>query len=41
MSPLKLQSLDIRIASREYLPHYIGGHGRECIGSGIISKAGL
>lgn len=38
MSPLKLQSLDIRIASREYLPHYIGGHGRECIGEAVLSQ---
>ncbi|NLZ49706.1 MAG: 2-hydroxyglutaryl-CoA dehydratase [Clostridiales bacterium] len=38
MSPMKLQSLDIRRASREYLPHYIGGHGRECIGEAVLSQ---
>lgn len=38
MSPLKIQSLDIRRASREYLPHYIGGHGRECIGEAVLSQ---
>lgn len=38
MTPLKIQSLDIRMASREYLPHYIGGHGRECIGEAVLSQ---
>lgn len=37
MSGLKLQSIDIRVASREYLPHYIGGHGRECIGEAVLA----
>lgn len=36
--PLKLNSLDIRRASREYLPLYIGGHARECIGETILAK---
>lgn len=35
MKPLKLNSLDLRINSREYLPHYIGGHGRECVGEAV------
>jgi predicted nucleotide-binding protein (sugar kinase/HSP70/actin superfamily) len=38
MTPLKIQSLDIRMASREYLPHYIGGHGRECIGEAVLAQ---
>lgn len=37
MVPLKLNSLDIRAASKEYLPLYIGGHARECIGESILS----
>lgn len=37
MSPLKIHSIDIRIASKEYLPHYIGGHGRECIGEAVLA----
>jgi predicted nucleotide-binding protein (sugar kinase/HSP70/actin superfamily) len=36
--PFKLNSLDIRRASREYLPLYIGGHARECIGEAILAK---
>lgn len=36
--PLKLNSLDIRRASREYLPLYIGGHARECIGEAVLAK---
>ncbi|KZL91150.1 2-hydroxyglutaryl-CoA dehydratase [Clostridium magnum] len=36
--PLKLNSLDIRRASREYLPLYIGGHARECIGETVLAK---
>jgi predicted nucleotide-binding protein (sugar kinase/HSP70/actin superfamily) len=35
MKPLKLNSLDLRINSLEYLPHYIGGHGRECVGEAV------
>jgi len=38
LSPFKLNSLDIRRASREYLPLYIGGHARECIGEVILAK---
>ncbi|WP_139905197.1 2-hydroxyglutaryl-CoA dehydratase [Clostridium thermarum] len=37
MSPLKLHSIDIRMASRKYLPYYIGGHGRECIGEAVLA----
>ncbi|GCD11844.1 acyl-CoA dehydratase activase-related protein [Clostridium tagluense] len=35
---LKLNSIDIRIASRQYLPHYIGGHARECIGEALLAQ---
>ncbi|MBU3189787.1 acyl-CoA dehydratase activase-related protein [Clostridium bowmanii] len=38
LSPLKLNSIGIRMASREYLPHYIGGHGRECIGEVLLAE---
>ncbi len=38
LSPLKLNSIGIRMASREYLAHYIGGHARECIGEVIIAE---
>ncbi|WP_050606623.1 2-hydroxyglutaryl-CoA dehydratase [Clostridium niameyense] len=38
LSPLKLNSLNIRKASRKYLPLYIGGHGRECIGEAMLAK---
>jgi predicted nucleotide-binding protein (sugar kinase/HSP70/actin superfamily) len=38
MSAINMQSLDIRLASRKYLPLYIGGHGRECVGETVLSK---
>jgi predicted nucleotide-binding protein (sugar kinase/HSP70/actin superfamily) len=38
LSPIKLNSLNIRRASREYLPLYIGGHARECIGEAVLAK---
>ncbi|KYH35356.1 2-hydroxyglutaryl-CoA dehydratase, D-component [Clostridium tepidiprofundi DSM 19306] len=38
LKPLKLNSLDLRIASKKYLPFYIGGHGRECIGEVMLAK---
>ena len=38
LSPLKLNSLKLRSASKEYLPLYIGGHARECIGEAILAK---
>lgn len=37
MSALNINSLDIRRASRDYLPYYIGGHGRECIGEAVLA----
>jgi predicted nucleotide-binding protein (sugar kinase/HSP70/actin superfamily) len=37
MSVFKLNSLDIKKASKEYLPIYIGGHGRECIGEAVMA----
>ena len=37
MSVFGLNSLDIRKASKEYLPLYIGGHGRECIGEAVMA----
>ena len=33
-----LNSIDMRMASREYLPHYIGGHARECIGEVMLAQ---
>ncbi|MBW9149143.1 2-hydroxyglutaryl-CoA dehydratase [Clostridium sp. CM028] len=38
LRPLKLNSIDIRRASREYLPYYIGGHARECIGEVLLAE---
>lgn len=37
LSPVKLNSLDLRRASRDYLPLYIGGHARECIGEAVLA----
>jgi predicted nucleotide-binding protein (sugar kinase/HSP70/actin superfamily) len=37
LTKLKLNSMDIRKASKEYLPYYIGGHGRECIGEAVLA----
>lgn len=37
MTPLRLNSLSLRLASRKYLPYYIGGHGRECIGEAVLA----
>ena len=37
LSPLKINSLDIKKASRKYLSLEIGGHARECIGEAILS----
>ncbi len=34
----KLNSIQIKRASKKYLPYYIGGHGRECIGEAVLSK---
>lgn len=42
LRPFKLNSIGIRKASLEYLPYYIGGHGRECVGEALIAqKEGL
>ena len=38
LSSFKLNSIDIRMASKEYLPYYIGGHGRECIGEVLLAE---
>ncbi|NLB33278.1 MAG: 2-hydroxyglutaryl-CoA dehydratase [Tissierellia bacterium] len=37
LSPLKLNSLDIKKASRDYLSMAIGGHARECIGEAVMA----
>lgn len=36
--PLKANSINIRRASKEYLPLYIGGHARECIGEAVLAE---
>ena len=42
LSTMNLNSLDIRKASKEYLPYYIGCHAKECVGEAILAKeAGL
>lgn len=38
LSPFKLNSPDIRLDSKQYLPFYIGGHARECIGEAVKAK---
>ncbi|MFL0196373.1 2-hydroxyglutaryl-CoA dehydratase [Clostridium sp. WILCCON 0269] len=38
LSALNLNSLNIRRASKEYLPFYIGGHARECIGEAVLAN---
>lgn len=38
MKPLKLNSLDIRRASKTYLPYSVGGHGKECVGEAVLAK---
>jgi predicted nucleotide-binding protein (sugar kinase/HSP70/actin superfamily) len=38
LAPFKANSMHIRLASREYLSHYVGGHGRECIGEALIAQ---
>lgn len=37
LSPLKMNSLDIKRAAKEYLPLNIGGYARECIGEAMIA----
>lgn len=42
LSPTRLNSPGIRMASRDYLPYYIGGHARECVGEAVLSwKSGF
>lgn len=36
----KLNSLDLRKASRKYLPLYVGGHARECVGEAVLASEG-
>lgn len=38
MTPLKLNSINIRRASSKYLSWYIGGHARECVGEAVIAE---
>ena len=38
LSVIKLNSLDIKLASRKYLPYYIGGHCRESVGDAVLFK---
>ncbi|MEY7999986.1 2-hydroxyglutaryl-CoA dehydratase [Clostridium sp. Mt-5] len=38
LSPLKLNSINIRRASKKYLPFYVGGHARECIGEAVLAS---
>lgn len=38
MSPFKLNSPDLKRASKKYLPLCIGGHARECIGEAVLAK---
>ncbi len=39
MKPLRLNSPDIKKASKPYLPYSVGGHGKECIGEAVLAKA--
>lgn len=36
-SPTGLHALDIKRASKKYLPYYIGGHAKECIGEAVMA----
>lgn len=38
LTPLRLNSLNIRYNSREYLSKYIGGHARECVGETVMAS---
>lgn len=38
LSTVNMNSLNIRRASKDYLPLYIGGHARECIGEAVIAQ---
>ena len=37
LSSVNLNSLDIKKSSKKYLPYYIGGHGKECIGEAVMA----
>ena len=37
LSPTKLNQLDIKRKSKEYLPLMVGGHARECIGEAVLA----
>lgn len=37
MKIVNANSLDLRLASKKYLPYYVGGHARECIGEAVMS----
>lgn len=37
LSVFNLQAMDLRMHSKEYLPLYIGGHGRECVGEAMMA----
>lgn len=39
MKPVKLNSININKASKEYLPYGVGGHGKECIGEAVLAKS--
>ncbi|OPJ59585.1 acyl-CoA dehydratase activase-related protein [Clostridium oryzae] len=38
LKAVKLDSLKIKKYSKEYMPYYIGGHGKECIGEAVIAS---
>lgn len=37
LSPTGLNQMDIKSRAKEYLPHMIGGHARECIGEAVLA----
>lgn len=37
LKPIKLNSLRLKVAAKDYLPMGIGGHGRECVGEAILA----
>lgn len=38
LRPFRLNSRHLLEASNEFLPHYIGGHARECIGEAVLAS---
>lgn len=38
LKPIKLNSKDIKRATKEYMPYPVGGHGRECIGAAVLAQ---